>query len=210
MATTTAKGSGSTVNDGGTVLGAGNVSADSKITKVLSVADVAVSDNYAYGAKVIAKAGTSQDYSGVATANSAGSGGLAYFPSPSERNFIVKAAGDSASKINNDSVTLLSVVGSDYAGVARHDYKLVSTRKLGSDATASFNILARPSTAMVPGRTKGAGAGGVNNYVQVDGTTAAVDDAASATRSVPGELTYMFGSVVPKQDDYKAKNSYES
>jgi hypothetical protein len=46
--------------------------------------------------------------------------------------------------------------------------------------------------------------------VQKNGSTAAIDDAATPTRSVPGELTYMFGAKMPLSTSYKAKNSYES
>jgi len=53
--------------------------------------------------------------------------------------------------------------------------------------------------------TKGGSAGAVSNYVKMDGTTAATDDAANPTRAIPGELVYMYGALTPKQDDYKAK-----
>jgi len=36
----------------------------------------------------------------------------------------------------------------------------------------------------------------------------ASDDAANPTQSVPGELTYMRGSVTPYNDNYKAKTNY--
>ena len=41
-----------------------------------------------------------------------------------------------------------------------------------------------------------------NSGVMVLGTDA---DEAIGTRAIPGELTYMFGALDPKQDDYKAK-----
>ena len=65
---------------------------------------------------------------------------------------------------------------------------------------------------MVPGRTKGTGAGSDSNFVQVDdGSTAATDDAASPTRGVPGELTYHFGGLgKATTDEYKARDSYEA
>ncbi|NBP14205.1 hypothetical protein EBU95_07375 [bacterium] len=153
--------------------------------------------------------GSTSDPWGVTKAYSAGT--LAYYPTPSQRNFLLKGAGDSASKVNNVTNSMLNVPGAEYAGVNRSViHKLVTTRKLGAHSDTTLNILARPSTSVVPGRTKGTGAGSAQNYVQVDGSTAASDDAATPTRSVPGELTYMFGSVKPKNDTYKAKNSYES
>lgn len=217
MATTTAKGSGSTVNDGGTVLAAGTLSSDSPMTKVLNVNELATGNEY--GSKVVANAGPSvvgyTDPAGVTTAKSAGTGGLAYFPNAQagERNFIMKAAGDSAAKINNDVTTLLTVPGAEYDGVGRDTiHKVVSTRRIGAYASTSFDVLAVPSSGTVPGFTKGANAGDASNFVQADdGSTAATDDAASPTRSVPGELTYHFGGLGrPTTDEYKAKDSYEA
>lgn len=216
MATTTAKGSGSTVNNGGTVVAAGTPSADSPITKVLNVNELATGSEY--GSKVVANSGPTtigyEDPAGVTTAKAGGTGGLAYFPNAQagERNFILKAAGDSASKINNDASTLLTVPGSEYAGVGRETiHKIVSTRRLGAYASTSFDLLAVPSSGVVPGFTKGANAGDASNFVQMDGSTAATDDAASPTRAVPGELTYHFGGLGrPTTDDYKARDSYEA
>ena len=211
MASTTAKGSGSTVNNGGTVLAAGTLG-DSPMTQVLNVNELYT--NYAYGSKVVSNDGTADDYAGVTTAASGLSGGLAYFPNAQEgeRNFLLKTAGDSAAKINNDATTLLSIPGAEYAGVARDTiHKVVSTKRIGSYASTSFDLLARPSTAMVPGRTKGSGAGSTSNFVQMDGSTAATDDAASPSRAVPGELTYHFGGLgKPTTDEYKARDSYEA
>lgn len=207
MASTTAKGSGSTVNNGGTVVNAGNVSADSPITKVIDVNDLNTGSEY--GSKVVVNTATGAaftDPQGVIKAKSAGT--FAYTPAKGS-NFLMRAAGDTnAGKINNSASSLLTVPGGA-TNVSIH--KLVTTRQLGTYATASFDVLATPSSGVVPGRTKGTGAGTLVEYVQADdGSTAASDDAATPTRSVPGELTYMFGSVSPKQDDYKARNSYEA
>ena len=212
MATTTAKGSGSTVNNGGTIVNAGAVSADSKITKVIGVNELSTGSEY--GSKVRAKTGTSQDYAGVTTANSSSAGGLAYYPNAQagERNFLFRAGGDSCAKINNTSSTLLTVVGSEFGKRTVNEvHATVGTRKLGSYSDTAFNVLARPSSAMVPGRTKGTGAGTASNFVQMDGSTAATDDAANPTRAVPGELTYHFGGLAqPTNDEYKARDSYEA
>jgi hypothetical protein len=212
MATTTAKGSGSTVNDGGTIVNAGAVSSDSRITKVVGLNQLETGSDY--GSKVLAKSGTSQDHAGVTTANASSAGGLAYFPNAQEgeRNFLLRAGGDSCGKINNTTSTLLTVAGSEHGiRTVNEVHATVGTRRLGSYSDASFNVLARPSSAMVPGRTKGTGAGNASNFVQMDGTTAATDDAATPTRSVPGELTYHFGGLAqPTTDEYKARNSYEA
>lgn len=212
MATTTAKGSGQTVNNGGTVVNAGNVEANSKITKVIGVNELNTGSEY--GSKVVAKTGTSQDYAGITTANPTSAGGLAYYPKAQEgeRNFILRAGGDSCGKINNVSSTLLTVVGSEFGKrTVNKVHSTVGTRRLGSYSDSEFNVLARPSSAMVPGRTKGTGAGSASNFVQMDGSTAAVDDAATPTRAVPGELTYHFGGLAqPTTGDYKARDSYEA
>lgn len=209
MSTTSAKGSGSEVKDGGTVLAGGTLGSDSPMTKVLNTKDLATGTDY--GSKVVSNDGTGGVYSdqaGVTT--SKGAGTLAY-NAPVGTNYIVLQAGDNAAKINGTTTTILTVPGADYDGSPRDMiHKVVKTYKYGSYATASFNVLAPAGSGMVPGRTKGTGAGSSSNFVQMNGSTAAIDDAGTPTRSVPGELTYMFGSVTPKQDDYKAKNSYEA
>lgn len=208
MASTTAKGSGSTVNNGGTVVNAGNVSADSPVTKVIAVNELNTGSEY--GSKVLVNTAVSDgvsDPAGVIKAKTSGT--FAYTPAKGE-NFLLRAAGDTnAGKVNGSASSLLTVPGG-VSNVSIH--KLVTTRQLGTYATASYNLLAVPSTAVVPGRTKGSGAGTLVEYVQADdGTTAAIDDAASPTRSVPGELTYHFGALGrPTTDEYKARDNYEA
>lgn len=211
MASTTVKGSGSTVNNGGTVVNGGNLASDSPFTKNITINDLA-DGREDYGSKVVSQNGASGDYAGVTTANSSTAGGLAYYPDAQagERNFLFKGAGDTSGKINNTASTVMSLPASEVGiRTVNKVHKVVKVNKLGAYADAEFNMLARPSADMVPGRTKGTGAGGVANFQQITSTSNASDDAASATRSVPGELTYMFGSIVPKQDDYKAKDAYE-
>ena len=213
MSTTTAKGSGSKVNDGGTVVAGGTLGSDSPMTKVLNVNDLKTGSEY--GSKVLANDGSGGEFTdpqGVTTAKAGGTGGLAYFPDAlaGERNFIMRAAGDSASKINNDTDSLLNVPGAQYAGVGQPTiHKLLTTRKLG---VTSYNILAVPSSGVVPGRTKGAGAGNVVNYTSTtNGSSAGTDDAASPTRNVPGELTYHFGALgEPTTDEYQPRDTAES
>jgi hypothetical protein len=122
----------------------------------------------------------------------------------------MRQAGDNAAKINNTASTLLTVPGGATNVTIN---KLVTTRQLGSYSDASFNILAVPNGGkVVPGRTKGTGAGTLVNYVQADdGSTAATDAAATVSRAVPGDLTYFFGYLSgPTTVSYKAKNVYES
>jgi hypothetical protein len=211
MSTTKAKNAEAIKNDGGTVVAGGTLS-DSPMTKVINVNELATGSEY--GSQVVqdnASGNQFTDPHGVITAKSAGTGGLAYYPNPyaGERNFILRAAGDSASKINNDTVSLLNVTGSEFAGVAREGvHKLLTTRKLG---VTTYNILAVPSSGVVPGRTKGAGAGDLVSYVSTTGNVAGTDDAASSTRAIPGELTYHFGALAaPTTADYKSRESAES
>ena len=163
-----------------------------------------------YGSKVVVNTATGAEFTdpqGVIKAKSAGT--FAYTPAKGE-NFLLRAAGDTnAGKINGSSSSVLTVPGG-VSNVSIH--KLVTTRQLGTYATTSFDVLATPSSGVVPGRTKGTGAGTEVEYVQADdGSTAAVDDAASPTRSVPGELTYHFGALSnPTTDEYKARDSYEA
>jgi hypothetical protein len=52
--------------------------------------------------------------------------------------------------------------------------------------------------------------GAVDNFWDISagsGVSTSTDQAASPTRSVPGELVYLQGNPVPKLDDYKAKSN---
>jgi hypothetical protein len=202
MASTTATGSGSTVNNGGTVVNGGNIDSANPMTNNIGVNELNTGTDY--GSKVVDQNGLSNDYAGVTTAKAGSAGGLAYFPTGEERNFLLRGAGDTSAKVNNSASTAVSLPKG--AGVVNKIHKVVSARKHGELATRSFNILARPSSAMVPGRTKGNNAGDSYNFVQKNGTSAAVDDATT----VPGELTYHFGSLAePTTDTYKPRDSYE-
>lgn len=211
MSTTKAVSANAVKNDGGTVVAGGTLS-DSPMTKVINVNELKTGSEY--GSKVLENDGSGGEFTdphGVIKAKSAGTGGLAYYPDPyaGERNFILRAAGDSAGKINNDADSLLNIPGAQFAGVGQPTiHKLLTTRKLG---VTTYNILAVPSSGVVPGRTKGAGAGDLVTYVATSGNFSATDDAASPSRNVPGELTYHFGALgEPTNDDYKAKDVYES
>lgn len=211
MASTKAISGNAQKNNGSTIAQAGNVDANSKVAN-LQLISINASANKAYGSLVVADSATgngTSDPHGVGTAKSGGTGGLAYFPNrrAGDTNFIIRYAGDNASKINNDSSTLLTVPGGATNVTIN---KRVTSRQLGTYSTASYNILAVPNGNLVPGRTKGSGAGTVSNFVQIDGSTAATDAAATVSRAVPGNLTYMFGAVKAVTTSYKAKNVYES
>jgi len=204
---TTAK-AGVQKNNGGVIVQAGNVS-----TTVVDLSLINMDTGREYGSKVLIDTATGPfgytDPNGVIAAKSGGTGGFAYFPRGDDRNFIVRGAGDSASKVNNDVNTTLTIPG----GVTTDGNinKLNSTRRLGSDATRAFNVYARPASGVFPGLTLGTGFGNQSNFVQIDGSTAATDKAASPTRAVPGGLTFMFGALKkPTTVNYKAKDSYEA
>lgn len=215
MATQPAKsGGGNKKNDGGTVVNAGTPASTSPITDVLNPNQLNTGNEY--GSKVVGLVGTSGDFVGVTTAFAAGSGGLAYFPSAQagDRNFIIKGAGDNAARINNSrhNGDILVVAGSDFGdrfdGVAGN----LKTTNVGFSSGTLLDVLAVPSTDMVPGRTKAANAGVSQAYVAPSGAgeTAGTDDAANPTRAIPGELTYHFGGLAaPTTDEYKAKDSAE-
>jgi hypothetical protein len=216
MSTTAAKQAGGAEKvDGGTVVNAGTPASDSPITDTLNPNELATGSEY--GSQVIANDGGDTpgftDPAGVTTAKSAGTGGLAYFPTKEERNFLIKGAGATgAGKINNDASTLLTIPGAQYDGVGVDGiHETVSTRRIGSASDVAFDVLAVPSSGVVPGRTKGSNAGDAQNFVQAgDGSTAATDDAATPTRAVPGELTYHFGGLgKATTDEYKARDAFE-
>ena len=186
MATTTISGS-TTRNNGATVLNGGNVDSTNAVTNSDTLMDV-LHKAGAYGGKVLASTGT-KFKPGVTT--SKGSGTLAYQPAASDPQFLLRGY---STKVNNVSNTILQSGSSDKAGrrainpiVKTHDYNITSIDYVTGIAT------------------KHGSAGAVKNYVKMDGTTAATDDAANPTRAIPGELVYMYGALTPKQDDYKAK-----
>lgn len=203
----------STVNNGGTVVNGGAIASNSPMTVNKSILDMA-DGGTDYGSKVVAQDGTTGDYAGVTTAVG-GAGGLAFFPNAQEgeRNFLVRGIGtaDGNGEINNSASTVL-LNGASEVGLRTVSPMSLSigTRRYGSDADAAFNLLARPSSAMVPGRTKGTGAGASSTYVNPADGSPAVDSEIRPSRAVPGELTYMDGSKNPVTDEYKAKDSRET
>jgi hypothetical protein len=204
MASTKANNSNPFKNDGGVVLQAGDVSEN--------LTDLSVRSNLeskpGYGSVVtVQTASAPVDYTdphGTIKAKSTGT--FAYTPAPGT-NFIMIGAGDNASNINGSGSTLLNIPGGSTGQVINKNLK---TTQLGSYATRTFNVLAVPSSGNFPGLTRGTGAGTAVTYVATSGAYPAVDDAASPTRAVPGELTYRFGAALPTRNvAYKAKDSNE-
>ena len=220
-------------NDGGTMVNGGGSTQerlDSAITKHIDVNDIAGAVDYAPGSQVVAKTATGRPNADEATDNPdgittarAGGGGLAYFPDAraGDRNFILRAAGSTAAgKINNDATIggLLTGAGREHDGVGFDGvHETNSYRHLG---TMTYDILARPSTDRVPGRTitgaRGDAVGTATNFVDgttASGVTASNDNEAARAANVfgiPGELTYRTGASNPVNDDYKRRDVFES
>jgi hypothetical protein len=192
-------------NDGGVVLNGGAVSENlTDLSLINNLADVP-----GYGTVVTEDTPTApnnfRDPHGVTRAKEGGT--FAYTP-PAGSEFLLMAAGDTnAGKINGSSSTILTIPGGATEAVVNKNLK---TTQFGSYATRTFNVLATPSSGNFPGLTRGTGAGTAVTYRATSGNFPAVDDAASTSRAVPGELTYRFGSWVPTRNvAYKAKDSNE-
>lgn len=209
MASTSAKQSGGNPNnDGGVIIQAGNVSEN--------LTDLSIIGNLpsvpAYGTVVVQDTPSAPlDYTdphGVTKAKSTGT--FAYTPAPGT-NFLVRGGGDNASSINGVSSPALSgVLGIPGGAAGFMTNKNLKSTQVGTYATRTFNVLATPSSGNFPGLTRGTDAGTAVTYSSTSGNYPAVDDAATTSRTVPGELTYMFGSTVPTRNTaYKAKDSNE-
>lgn len=201
-------------NNAGTVVKGGTPASDSPIQNVKSEADLADDRGQSFGSKVVAKSGTggaTTDSAGVAKAVSGG--GLAYSASATE--WVMRGG--------NVTTTLAGVANTELIGGARdysgdlNDFATEAARtkigdvKVGAYSDTSFDVLAKPSTQIVPGRTKGTGAGSAQTYVNPADGTAAVATEIAPSLAVPGELTYHFGALAePTTDEYKAKNVLES
>jgi len=181
-------------NDGGAMIKAGN-NDGSVVTKTLNVNDLAKS-NEVYGSQLVENAGVSDGTSDPAGVGKAVSGGTFAFTPAHGADFLLHMAGDNASNINGSASTVLAVGGhatDRYDGIN----ELITTRDHG---VMDYDVLAKPSTAVVPGRTI-TGGGVERSFGQ--------DDEAIVSRAVPGELAYMFGGKAPQQDSYKAKDTAE-
>ncbi len=200
------KASGS--NDDGTIMGAGNVSATGPITSDIGINTLA--DNVGetvIGSKVVTNDGTTgstTDRAGLQEAASAGT--LAFNPSPTgtrSETFVIHGFTTKLSNVANTSILGGTRIGD---GTYDNTHGTIADRKLG---TYDIDIYARPSTQITPGTTI-TGGGGVNTYINPADGTDAVATEIFPTKTLPGELTYHWGSgAKPTTDDYKAKNANE-
>ena len=189
MATAQINGSATTVSPYGYIVEAdnndGTMKANGTITsnKMESVKTVVPTVD-AFGSRVVEDTVTEKDYAGKAV-----------------------SAGTFA---HNHTKPISSLVTDELAGVSTN---VIKTPGNDGDVIRSVNKVENNKSTLF---TKGIRENKYNRYTgQWDATypTAQTisfnsDDAANPTQSVPGELTYMRGSTVPYNDNYKAKTNY--
>jgi|TARA_B100000085_G_scaffold108735_1_gene99196 hypothetical protein len=197
-------------NNNGTIVKAGNVSSDGPITKVLGLNDLADDKGEAIGSKAdygTISQGNTGDKAGVQKAVSAGT--LAFNASATQW---VMQGGNVSTTIGGVANTSLVGGARDY-DAKRNDFLteanrvIIDTELVGA---SGFDVFAVPSTEIVPGRTNHGYAGNASTFVNPADGSVAVATEIAPSQAVPGELTYMFGAINPKQDDYKDKNLLES
>ena len=201
------------VVDGGTIVKAGNKATDSPITNDLGVNTLAdnVGDR-AIGSKIIANVGTGASTTDRAGLQSSQSGlspqGAEIAFNASATQWVIRGVSDTLGGAANTAIRHFGGT----IGDGRYDniHGTIADRLIGSKADEAYDTLARPSTEIVPGRTKGSNAGNATTMVNPADGSAAVATEIFPTRAVPGELTYHFGGQAkPTTDEYKAKDAYE-
>ena len=191
-------------NNAGTVLG--NFTATS-IIKGIGVNTLADDFGKSFGSapKERSKTLSTEDKAGVTKAFSAGE--FAHEQSSTEWLHL----GNNVTSLAGATNRAIASAGANWDGKEKDSiHQTVSTRQVGSGDLASFDFYAKPDGTMSPNYTRPANAGYKTTFVQADGTTAATDDAATPTRSVPGELTFRQGGALPVNADYKARDTFES
>jgi hypothetical protein len=207
--------------NGGTIVHAGTLGSDSPMTKNLSVSDLADDLGQPYGSRVIAKVGTGSEFtdrvgvSGVRPA--AVVGGQTQLGYNADSSEWVIRGGNVTRTLGGFSNTAMigGAAGVHGANPTRDSInQLESTRLYGQ---VDIDILARPASGYNSFVTKSAGPGGAGGTLSrfidpavAGGAANSADAAGNPTRAVPGELTFMFGGKLPKQENYKARDSAES
>lgn len=207
------------VVDGGTVVRAGNKASDSPVTNALGLNTLADDQGASFGSKVVANVGTGASttdrvgVSGAIAANAADGASIAF--NAGATNWVMRG-GNVTTSLNGVANTQLIGGARDFLGDLNDVDTRVARTKIsdvtqGSGVSEEFNIFARPSTEIVPGRTIGGGAGETLTFTNpADGTDAVASEIAPS-KAVPGELTYHFGALAaPTTDEYKAKDVLES
>ena len=221
MATQSAQsGGGAKNNNGGIVIGVkgANIGTDSPISSGVNglfggLNELGTGSEYGSEVNPIDR-GTNpfHDHAGVQKANS--SGAFAFTPDPktrsaSDQQFIIRGV---STKVGDQANTVLKSAGAQVKGVNNYGAKTVnSTKQHGKGA--AIDILEPTSSGIAPYRTKGSNAGDASTFITpsgVGGNEPSQVANIKPTRAVPGELAYMQGGVIPKQDDYKDKDAKET
>ena len=208
-------------NDGGTAIGIGNVDATvGPIKNDLAIATIADDFGAAIGSKVVANAGTggsTTDRVGVAKAVSGGT--LAFQPATTgtrSEEWVIMGVSTKIGGVANSQLTSSRTHNNGLIKQGVSDQIIASQSGTFSHPSATFDMLAVPSTQITPGFTNADI--DVTDSASVTMTLVNPADGAAAvaaeiypSRTLPGELTYHFGSGgKPTTDSYKAKNTFES
>lgn len=200
--------------DGGSVIMGGNIVAGDPITVSKSNVDMGRIKGEPYGSKVVEHdgAGVATDSQWGAVPAIASSGGsFAYQPTAGDPQFLIRGY---ATKINNSADTTIQIPGTDF-GSSRYDgiAGKITHVAAGSGAGTAIDVMAAPSTAIHPERTKGADAGLSYTHAAPSGNGAIT---SSGDRNAIGPhnanqppLNYMYGAATPKSDEYKSRFSNE-
>ena len=208
MAVTSARTGQPVKNNGATVVNGGSASTSGPVTNILDIVEIADTVPGKIGSKVVANDGTganTTDRVGVSGVRAGAT--LAYNAGPTE--WVMRGV---TQTLAGQSNTALLSKGSDWNGQPKDNiFQLTTTRAYGSGDSTTYNMLAKPNGTINPNFVKGSGAGNIVRFVRTsDGVTAATDDAATPTRSAPGELVYRTGAKNPVMDDYKSREVFES
>ena len=205
--------SGNEKVDGGTILHGGTISSSKWTGKTLR--DFAEDSGWSmgYGAKVLAITGAGSA-TGVQTAK--GSGTLAYQPTPEDPQFLIRGY---STTINNITTSMLRIVGSDTQW--RQSDKRGRQKAYGSKTITALTDGAWDATGISAQRSNwnSSASSSVTSGVVAtlsdtfklttnsgsNSSDDAICNVRSSTGADRGELVYMFGAKLPKQDDYKQK-----
>jgi len=215
------------VNKGGTVVHGGNINTTTgAFTQNKSLRDLAEDSTWSsgYGGKVVPMLGTAS-ISGVETVKGTFAspvGTLAYQPAPEDPQFLIRGY---ASKINNTTTSILRIVGSDtqwshdsggrqksYGSYGTEAFREGGWNPLGAAGDRSnWSNFAMSDKVADDGTSVGGIVTALNHTFKkttdntADSVDAAICNVRSSTADNRGELVYMFGAKLPKQDDYKQK-----
>ena len=205
--------------EGGTIAQAGNIDTVSGAIKndlaIRNMNSADDSDSQNMGSRVVANLHetlSTTDLVGVSGAD--GTANIAFFPAKADRTasdpqFVIRGV---SSSLRGSATDVIRTPGSHYGSnnVRSQERTKISDRLVGDKSDEAFDTMARPSTEIVPGRTKGSNAGDSTTMVNPADGSAAVVSEIKSTRAVPGELVYMYGGKLAASGEYKSKETYES